>query len=138
MSGEKWNMRSGSSLLLDSCAVISYFKDHVGVTELLRKAEQLHLPLVVYGELYFGALKARNSSRRLRELEEFLSIVTLIRPNQETAEIYSEIRLQLSLIGKPIPENDLWIAATAKQYELPVMTNDQHFKLIEGVNLIWN
>ena len=130
-------MRIGSSLLLDSCGVIAYFKNNAGVHELLNQAETLYVPIVVYGELHYGAMKAINRSKRLEELEAFLSIVTLLRPTQETAEVYGEIRLQLSLIGKPIPENDLWIAAAAKQHGIPVLTNDQHFELVEGIDLVW-
>jgi tRNA(fMet)-specific endonuclease VapC len=71
----------------------------------------------------------------MRELEQFLTLVTLLRPSKETAEIYGQIRLQLSSVGTPIPENDIWIAATAMQYDLPILTNDKHFNSVDGITV---
>ena len=64
-----------------------------------------------------------------------MQIVTLLSPNQYTAQIYGDIRLSLALKGQPIPENDLWIAATARQYGMTVLTSDAHFERIECIEL---
>ena len=128
-------MKAGSALLLDSCAVIAHFKRSESVLKMLQLAGGLYLPLSAYGELYYGALKASKYQERLDELNEFMKIVILLSPNQDTAKVYGDIRLSLSLKGQPIPENDLWIAATAKQYAMPVLTKDAHFERIEGIQL---
>ncbi len=128
-------MKAGSALLLDSCAVIAHFKRSENVRSVLGNAGGLYLPLAAYGELYYGALKAAKAQERLQELKEFMQIVTLFNPNQHTGQIYGSIRLSLALQGQLIPENDLWIAATAKQYALPVLTKDQHFKRIDELKL---
>lgn len=128
-------MKAGSALLLDSCAVIAHFKRSKFVLNILQQAGGLYLPLAAYGELYYGALKAGKSQERFGELNEFMQIVTLLSPNQYTAQIYGDIRLSLALKGQPIPENDLWIAATARQYAMAVLTSDAHFKRIECIEL---
>jgi len=43
------------------------------------------------------------------------------------------IKSQLRAKGQPIPENDIWIAATAKQPQLTLVTRDGHFQAIEGL-----
>ena len=121
--------------MLDSCAVIAHFKHDESVLKILQQTEGLYLSLTAYGELYYGALKATKRQKRLEELNEFMQIVTLFSPNRYTAQIYGDIRLALALKGQPIPENDLWIAATAKQYTMPLLTRDAHFERIEGIEL---
>ena len=54
----------------------------------------------------------------------------------ETSSVYAEIRYELRLAGQPIPENDLWIAALARQHRLPVLTNDAHFDQVSGVQRV--
>lgn len=136
MNAERLSMKIGSSWLLDSCAVIAHFKDEVILRSLIENAETLYVPLAAYGELHYGALKAKKRSQRVSELEQFLSVITLLRPNKETAEIYGQIRFHLSSAGKPIPENDIWIAATAMQYGLPILTNNKHFKSVDGISVV--
>ena len=53
-----------------------------------------------------------------------------------TAGVYAEIRLELKRTGKPIPLNDIWVAALARQHALPVLSNDTHFDLVEGITRI--
>jgi tRNA(fMet)-specific endonuclease VapC len=42
----------------------------------------------------------------------------------------------LKSAGKPIPENDIWIAALSMQHNIPLVTSDSHFKYIKGLNLL--
>jgi tRNA(fMet)-specific endonuclease VapC len=53
-----------------------------------------------------------------------------------TAEFYGEIKAQLSLAGKPIPQNDIWIAAATKEHDLPVATRDRHFSFVSGLTVL--
>ena len=126
-----------NALVLDSCAVIEHFKQNAKARDLLRQADTLYLPIVAYGELYFGALNSGNPEKKLEQVSDFVQIVTLLYPNKNTALNYAEIRLKLAKKGTPIPENDLWIAAIAKQYELPLMSNDEkHFTRISDLDLL--
>jgi tRNA(fMet)-specific endonuclease VapC len=51
------------------------------------------------------------------------------------AESYAILRQQLQRKGKPIPEKDLWIAATAHAYGMTLFTRDQHFAHIDLVEV---
>lgn len=129
-------MKAGEPLVLDSCTVIAHFKSDAKAKQLIESAEELYLPLAAYGELYYGALKSEKRQYRLAELKTFLEIVTLAYPTQHIAQTYGELKLQLSLKGLPIPENDLWIAATASLYNLHLVTKDNHFTRIDGLQVI--
>ena len=52
-----------------------------------------------------------------------------------TAKIYGELYAALLNKGKPIPINDVWIAASAKQHGLTLITKDKHFAEIEGLDV---
>ncbi len=53
-----------------------------------------------------------------------------------TAAVYADIRLELKRAGNPIPSNDVWIAALARQHALPLLSNDTHFDRVDGVERI--
>jgi predicted nucleic acid-binding protein len=59
-------------------------------------------------------------------------------PDAATAEVYGQISARLSRFGVPIPQNDIWIAAIAKQAGLPLATGDKHFSEVDGLPvLLW-
>jgi predicted nucleic acid-binding protein len=53
--------------------------------------------------------------------------------DDETSKHYAGIYRELRRIGQPIPTNDMWIAATALQHQLAVMSFDAHFKSVNGL-----
>ena len=102
----------------------------------LRAAGRLVIPSVVLGEYYFGI---RQSSQRRRYedwLRRYLPLASIAVINHATAGIYAEVRLALKRAGTPIPSNDAWIAALARQHALPVLSNDAHFDAVDGVQRI--
>jgi len=60
----------------------------------------------------------------------------LLLPTAETANLYGQIRSALARAGTPIPENDIWIAALAKEFQLPLAARDSHFDLIAGLQVL--
>lgn len=64
---------------------------------------------------------------------DFLSRVRILPVTAQTAVCYAEIRGKLKKAGTPIPENDIWIAALAKEHALPILTGDFHFDLVTGI-----
>lgn len=110
-----------------------------GNEEILRKYEKyssLHLPVTVCGELLFGAANSGNSKKNLTKYRGFILSCMILNINSAIAEQYALIRKQLKDKGTPIPENDIWIAATCIVYEISLATNDKHFRNIEGLKLI--
>jgi tRNA(fMet)-specific endonuclease VapC len=74
--------------------------------------------------------------RYQRWLDVNLSLFDLLVVGRETAGRYAEPRRELKTAGTPIPSNDAWIAALAREHRLPVMTRDVHFQAIRGLNLL--
>ncbi|MEA5574914.1 PIN domain-containing protein [Anabaena sp. UHCC 0451] len=56
--------------------------------------------------------------------------------NIETSRKYGEIKNQLRLKGRPLPENDIWIAAISLQYNLILVTRDAHFQEVENLQTV--
>lgn len=97
------------------------------ISSRLKAATELYLPLTALGEMRFGIQRAGNSRRAVEQWERFAKEVVLLLPDDATATAYAELKQALAAKGKPIPENDLWIAATAKSHDLPLFCKDAHF-----------
>src|SRR6266567_3555462 len=98
-------------ICLDTNVVIRIFRNDPLTQAFLTQYARCCLPVPVVAELLFAA---KNSTRTLENLEiytQFIDVCTVIGITRKTAEFYSDIRLQLKRCGKPIPENDVWIAA---------------------------
>jgi tRNA(fMet)-specific endonuclease VapC len=119
--------------LLDTNIVIALFASDPAVTERLKEAEEVFIPSIVFGELYYGA---RNSSRvveNVAKIEEFRAASAVLACDATTALHYGEVKFNLKRKGTPIPENDIWIAALAHQYDLVIVSRDQHFDSVDTV-----
>jgi tRNA(fMet)-specific endonuclease VapC len=90
----------------------------------------------VIGELTYGAKNSNSIVEKLSQIEDFSKTVNLLNVGVETAAIYGEIKADLKKIGRPIPENDIWIAAIAKEHDLSLMTQDKHFQHISQLKLL--
>jgi tRNA(fMet)-specific endonuclease VapC len=62
--------------------------------------------------------------------------VEVVHLTHKTAEIYGTIKADLEIKGQPIPDNDLWIAATALEYGLSLASRDQHFQRVPGLSVL--
>jgi predicted nucleic acid-binding protein len=122
-------------ILLDTSAYSSFMRGHQGVKEALQEADSISVNPIVLGELQAGFRHGRHSDKNKKTLKQFLVSprVRVVAMDQETAERYAVILDALWTIGRPIPTNDLWIAATAMQYGLTILTTDAHFKHVAQV-----
>ena len=102
----------------------------------LRSASRLVVPSIVLGEYYFGIRQSRHRGRYEDWLRRYLPLADIAIVNHATANYYADIRMKLKRSGSPIPPNDAWIAALALQHALPVLSNDVHFDVVEGVERI--
>ncbi|HSQ86462.1 MAG TPA: type II toxin-antitoxin system VapC family toxin [Desulfobacterales bacterium] len=107
------------------------------VVEVLRKSEQIGISVISIGELLSGFKGGGREKKNREELEIFLdsSRVVVYPVDEDTSEFYAEIINNLREIGKPVPTNDVWIAAIAFQNGLKLFTKDIHFKTIPGLSL---
>ena len=94
------------------------------------------MPTVVLGEFYYGAHKSGRIQTNIASINEFAASCSVLTCNTETSQLYGEIKNGLRLKGRPIPENDIWIAAIAKQYGMTLLSRDDHFKEIDDLGAV--
>jgi tRNA(fMet)-specific endonuclease VapC len=122
-------------LLLDTSAYSALLRGHAGIKAWVQRAEEILLTPVVLGELHAGFRAGQQRRKNERELEQMLASprVSVVAIDEETAEHYAAIVHSLRMAGTPIPTNDIWIAASAMQYGLTVVTTDHHFEKVPHV-----
>ena len=124
--------------LLDTNIIIALFANDISVREQLKKAEEVFVPSIAIGELYYGALKSSKVEGNILRIEDFVKSNVILSCDNETAREYGEIKNFLKRKGKPIPENDIWIAAISKQHLLILVSRDEHFNEINNLIIqIW-
>ncbi|HYL04797.1 MAG TPA: type II toxin-antitoxin system VapC family toxin [Thermoanaerobaculia bacterium] len=119
--------------LLDTNIVTALFKQDAAIHAGLAAAEEVLLPSTVLGELYYGAARSARRQENVERLEEFAATCTVLATDGQTARVYGRIKDELRSRGRPIPDNDLWIAASARQHGLVLVTRDHHFKQVDGI-----
>ena len=124
-----------SRVILDTSAYSAFMRGHPEVKIALQEAEQIYLNPVILGELLAGFRRGKRTRKNMGELRTFLSSprVSLVDVNQETAERYAVILNSLWVAGTPIPTNDIWIAASAMQHGLRVLTTDDHYQKVTQI-----
>jgi tRNA(fMet)-specific endonuclease VapC len=120
--------------LLDTNVVIALFAGQSSVQRHFSRDSRLFLPTIVVGELWYGALRSARKDENLRRVTDMANSVAVLSCDVETARHYGEVKDHLRQKGRPIPENDLWIAAVALQHNLSLVSRDAHFDEIEGLN----
>jgi len=121
--------------LLDTNIVIALFANDTTVTERLREAEEVFVPSIFLGELYYGARKSRRVEENVARIDEFAARNVVLSCHTETARRYGEVKNGLRQKGYPIPENDIWVAAIALQNDLILASRDAHFGQVKGLRV---
>ena len=120
-------------MILDTNALSAYLDRTAEAVEMVSEARELAIPVIVVGEFAFGIAQSRHREAYERSLQRMLDRCTVLDIGIETARHYAAIRLELKSAGRPIPSNDLWIAALSRQYAIPVMSRDSHFDFVGGL-----
>jgi len=121
--------------LLDTNVVIRLFAGEEPVQDRFEESQDVFLSTVVLGELYYGAYKSHRTSENLAQIDDLAASTTVLECIAATARQYGAIRNELRLKGRPIPENDIWLAAIARQHGLRLVSGDAHFAEVGGVTL---
>lgn len=124
-----------SRVLVDTSAYSGFMRGNAGVVTAVRSAERLYLNTVVLGELRAGFAAGAHRDKNEAELRTFLQSprVEVVALDAETSVFYAAIYGSLRAAGTPIPANDLWIAATAMQHGLCLLTMDAHFGRVQQI-----
>jgi len=119
-------------LLLDTSAYSALLRGHQQVLDVMRRSETVAVPAIVLGELHSGFRQGTRLAENTAQLAQFLSkpSVRVLDVTEETALRYAEVDVFLRKKGRPIPRNDVWIAAVALEHGLQLLTLDEHFREI--------
>ena len=123
--------------LLDANIVSLLLAGDKGVAGGVGACGEVALCDVVLGELFYGALRSSQPAGKLARIEAPLGSITVLSTDRETARAYGDIKNALRERGRPIPENDLRIAALARRYGMAVATRDEHFGEVSGIELLY-
>jgi predicted nucleic acid-binding protein len=122
-------------IILDTNGYTAFKLGKPEAIELIQHVSQIGINSIVLGELLGGFALGNQRERNEQELNRFLAsprVITLEITSQ-TAAFYARVFLDLRQKGRPIPTNDMWIAASALQYDYAIFTYDQHFTYIDGL-----
>lgn len=120
-------------MILDTNALSGAADGDPGALEIIAGAERIAVPVIVLGEYRLGIAQSRHRKEYEEWLREWVAAVTVLDVDRETTYHYAKIGLELKKIGKPIPSNDLWIAALCGQHSLPLLSRDRHFDVVSGL-----
>ena len=112
-------------------------RDHTPPKEFL-KYDELLISSIVIGEYHAGLALLQRRQRMLDKLLAYLrkSSVRVVPVTERTAEMYAKVYQALRAQGRPIPQNDMWIAASALEHGADIATHDEHFKLVPMLTVI--
>lgn len=122
-------------VFLDTNAYTGFKKGDEDTLQVIRYADIVGIGVVVLGELLAGFAVGTKERTNRRELDAFLDSprVRIYPVDEETTAHYASIYAQLKRKGRPIPTNDLWIAAACMQQGFRLLTADKHFSDIDGL-----
>ena len=103
---------------------------------IIATSSELAIPVIVLGEYRYGIGQSRNCVRYEKWLLEVVATCRILIVDDGTASEYAAIRGELKKIGRPIPGNDVWIAALARQHAMPVLSRDEHFDWVPQIRRI--
>jgi tRNA(fMet)-specific endonuclease VapC len=125
------------ALILDTNALSAFVDGVPAIRSVIRETGlELALPAVVYGEYLFGVRQSRLRLEYEAWLKENLRVLEMLPIGAETAHHYAAVRSELKASGKPIPSNDIWIAALARQHGRPILSRDRHFEAVPGLRVL--
>jgi predicted nucleic acid-binding protein len=124
-----------SRIMVDTSAYAAFLKGNSEINQSLQQADEIFLNPIILGELIAGFLMGKHERENRTILQDFLSSarVKILEIEEETSERYAAIVSHLRRTGTPIPTNDLWIAASAMQHGLKVLTTDKHYSKVPQI-----
>jgi tRNA(fMet)-specific endonuclease VapC len=125
--------------LLDTHICIYITKHHppeVRARFAQHRTADVGMSVVTFGELMYGAEKSQARDKALKNLSQLRSRIRVLEIPEVAWRHYGRIRAKLEQMGKPIGNNDLWIAAHALSENLVLVTsNTREFGRVEGLRL---
>ena len=131
-------MPASGRFLLDTNIVIGLLGGDEAVLSKLDQAPEVFISAVVLGELFFGAAKSGRPLENTAKVERFAVGRNILSCNLRVAREYGRLRQRLRAKGRPLPENDVWIAASARCHDPIPVTRDGHFRDVDDLAIeVW-
>lgn len=127
---------TGNSVALDTNIAVRVLNDVQATIQWLSGFTEILLPVIVVGELRYGAVNSTRATANLSRVDALSSRCRQLIVDSETADYYCKVRRGLKRKGSPIPENDVWIASQCVQHSLPLATEDKHFSAVDGLTVL--
>lgn len=121
--------------IVDTNVIIRVLKGQTELFSLFDDMEKLFVSSISVGELMYGAELSKKRDDNVDGYMAFCEQMNVLVPDEEVGRYYGKIKAQLKRSGKPIPENDIWIAATAMAGNLTLITADSDFEAVDGLML---
>jgi tRNA(fMet)-specific endonuclease VapC len=122
--------------LLDTNIIIALLDVETVVVDQIAQADYVFIPVIAVAELFYGARKSKRVKENLERIEDLLAKHEIVGCNVNTARQYGQVKNRLKLKGSPLPENDIWIAALALQYNFILVTRDAHFQEVDELQIV--
>ena len=117
---------AGGKFLLDTNIIIALLEGDEAVLSNLDRAREVFVSAIALGELFFGAAKSGRPAENIAKMERFALGRAIVVCDLEVAREYGGLKQRLKEKGRPIPENDMWIAASARKHGMILVTRDVH------------
>ena len=127
---------TGSRVALDTNHAIHVLNDVPAIISWLNAFDHLCLPVTVVGELLYGAMNSGKSTENLARVSALVARCHVWETTLRTSRTYAELRLDLKRRGRPVPENDLWIAAACVERDVALASDDNHFAAMSGLKVL--
>jgi tRNA(fMet)-specific endonuclease VapC len=125
-----------TSYLLDTSVLVHLLQGDPLIQQRFSTVGIAYVSSIALGELFYGANLSNQTAQGIADIHTLAQTLTIFVPDMATAELYGTIKQRLRAAGQMIPENDIWIAATAIQHQLAIATRDAHFSRVAGLQVM--
>jgi tRNA(fMet)-specific endonuclease VapC len=127
---------TGSSIALDTNQAIALLNGGQFLKQWIAGFAFVYMPVPAIGELSYGAENSTRVVENRARIDRLLATTLPLSLTSATADFYARVRVSLKRLGRPIPGNDLWIAAVCLEHDLPLATVDAHFSVVPGLKVL--
>lgn len=121
--------------LLDTNIIIDYLKNKLATPAWFSNPFSMYVSQITIGELLFGVEMSTKKQENKNAYMTFCHKIQIMPVDFEVACEYAKVKAALRKQGTPIPENDMWLAATALAFDLIMVTGDKHFSSIPNLQV---
>lgn len=125
-----------SKILLDTNIASAYLDEDEAIISAVDGYASVFIPAITVGELYYGAYNSQRIAQNIIALRGLIQEVLILKCDKKTGDYYGRIKYALKRKGRMIPDNDIWIAALAQQYDIPLFSADKHFTYVDDLDLV--